>query len=179
MNRRNFVLLVFGSALLGCDAASRAGTTSPAAAETTSSVKTIFIVRHAEKQVIEGERDLDLSEAGQVRAEALPEALDGVKIDEVYTSDYRRTRQTVAPVAEAAELEPVIYDPADAGGTAARLVASTAANILVAGHSNTVPALIEALGAEPPVIDEDQYGDLFVLTLDGDKASLETRRYGR
>ena len=122
--------------------------------------------------------DPELTEAGHARAKALPEALGDVKIDEVYSSDYRRTQQTVAPVAEAAGLEILSYNPADSTAMSARLLDSPATNILVAGHSNTVPALIGALGAESPTLTDDQYGDLFVVTVDGDQVSLETKRFG-
>ncbi len=176
MKRRGFVWVGLGLALLACDPA---GPTTTPPRESAPPPKTIYIVRHAEKLVNEGERDPELSEAGLARARALPEALEGVQIDEIYTSDFQRTRQTVAPVAETAGLEPLLYDPADAEGTAARLSGSSAANILVAGHSNTIPDLIDALGGPPPRIADDQYGDLFVLTLDGKGTSLELRHYGR
>ena len=51
--------------------------------------------------------------------------------------------------------------------------------VVIAGHSNTVPMIIEALGASPvPVIDETVYGDLFVVTLVDGSASLLRLRFG-
>jgi broad specificity phosphatase PhoE len=196
VNRRTFTTLLFGFSLLACNKPSEAETTAPAQPEVTpeeeaatpdagaepeteaTAAKTIFIVRHAEKQVIEGERNPELTEAGHARAKALPEALGDVKIDEVYSSDYKRTQQTAAPVAEAAGVEIVTYNAADTPALTARLLDSEATNILVAGHSNTVPALIGALGADEPTITDDQYGDLFVVTVEGEQVALETRHFG-
>ncbi|HUG81684.1 MAG TPA: phosphoglycerate mutase family protein, partial [Bryobacterales bacterium] len=56
---------------------------------------TVMIVRHAEKTC---RRCDELSEAGLARAEALPVAVRTIadKLDAVYHSDAKRTRQTVA-----------------------------------------------------------------------------------
>ena len=41
-------------------------------------------------------------------------------------------------------------------------------SVLVAGHSNTVPAIVAGLGVEQPLaMTEADYGDLFQITLDG------------
>jgi broad specificity phosphatase PhoE len=38
--------------------------------------------------------------------------------------------------------------------------------VLVVGHSNTVPAIVEALGARrPPAICDSQYDNLYVVTV--------------
>ncbi len=182
MNRRRFGLLLLGLSLVACNTRGEGAPTPPTSPDpapgAATTTKSIYVVRHAEKQITEGEADPELTEAGRARAQALPAALADVTIEEVYSSRYRRTQQTVAPVAEAAGLEILAYDPADSPALAARLLASPATHILVAGHSNSVPGLIEALGAEPPSITDEQYGDLFVITVDGDEVSLETRHYG-
>jgi hypothetical protein len=51
---------------------------------------------------------------------------------------------------------------------------------LVVGHSNTLPAIIEALGAPLPApIGDDDYGDLFVVILEAGRTPLVVRtRYG-
>src|SRR5512138_1440345 len=77
---------------------------------------TFVVVRHGEK-ASDTDRDPDLSAAGLERAQALARHLDGAGLVAVYTSDYRRTRQTVAPSARAHALDAVAYDaglPAEA-----------------------------------------------------------------
>ena len=171
MDRRAFGLSCFVFLTAAC---SRDGSTHPSPTEH----KTLYIVRHAEKQVVEGESDPELTEAGHARAAALADALEGVTIDGIYSSNYRRTQQTVAPYARASGLSVISYDPGDARAFAATLRSASGRRLLIAGHSNTIPALIDALGASAPTIADDQYGDLFVLTLDGDAATLEVQHFG-
>ncbi len=187
MLRRRFSALLLASPLIACR---RAAGPAPAAeppgadprgaeAPPSAATKTIFIVRHAEKAQIEGERDPELTQAGHDRAAALRERLASASLGAIYSSEYRRTLQTVAPIAEATGLEVTLYDPAaPAAIFADALRSSPAAQLLVAGHSNTIPALISALGAEAEPIDEGRYGDLFVLTLEGDAALLRIEHVG-
>jgi phosphohistidine phosphatase SixA len=197
VNRRLFTTLVFGASLLACNKPTETATSTPEApeapeaaleeaepeaeeeADPVEAMKTVYIVRHAEKQKIEGERDPDLTEEGHARAAALKEQLAAVKIDAVYSTDYKRTQHTVAPVAEAVGLEITSYDPSGHPKDFAEVLRSSeATNILVAGHSNTVPALLGAFGAQVEPIDDSQYGDLFVLTIDGDDIDVSIERFG-
>lgn len=112
----------------------------------------IFLARHAET---EGEGDDRwLGEAGRARAEALADALEGEPIERVFSSDYRRTRETATPIAARLGLEVEIYDVRDLPAFAERLK-SLGQTVLVVGHSNTTPPLVELLGGAPgPPIDE-------------------------
>lgn len=147
----------------------------------------IFLVRHAERAG-EPAADPGLSAAGQVRAQSLAEALVAAGVREIITSQFRRTRETAAPLAQRLQIEarPV---PARRGEGAAHIqeiVALTRAQsggaLLIVGHSNTVPALIAALGG-PQVAElcESSYQHLFVLrpaVAAGVQASLAQLRYG-
>lgn len=127
---------------------------------------TVIIVRHGEKMSETG--DPDLSPAGQARAEALKVALAAFPVQGVFVTEYKRTQQTAAPTAAASRVTPVIV-PARGGARATadsirKMPAGSAA--LVAGHSNTVGAIIEALGG--PKLDDlcdGEYATIFVLEL--------------
>jgi phosphohistidine phosphatase SixA len=145
----------------------------------------IYIVRHAEKEVIpedapEAERkDPPLSQIGQLRALGLAEDIPVRDIEAVYVTDTKRCRDTASAVTAVNGVKPIIYPPKDVAGLAQRIRRRRGESVLVVGHSNTVPLLIAELGVEGMVlIPEDQYGDLWVVTLTGDVATLETRRYG-
>ncbi len=173
VRRRRFTALLLASPL----ACKRSA--GPRAEPRTPQAKTIYIVRHAEKQHIEGERDPELTDAGHRRAVALRERLAAVKLGAIFSSDYRRTVQTVAPLVDISGLDITLYDPAaPATNLAATLRASPADHLLVAGHSNTIPDLIHALGGAIEPIDEARYGDLYIITLDGDSIDLQTERFG-
>lgn len=137
----------------------------------------VVLVRHAEKEAGD---DPALDEAGRGRAAALAHALSEWPGGAIYVSQFRRTRETAAPLAEAWGVEPVVVDARDVTGLAARIREGRAERVVVVGHSNTVPALVEALGAEAPEqIAEEVYDDLFVVTLAADGgARLVRLKYG-
>ena len=60
---------------------------------------TIFIVRHAEKAE-SGGTDPDLSEPGKARAESLANILKDAGITAIYTTEFKRTQETAAPLAK-------------------------------------------------------------------------------
>lgn len=107
--------------------------------------------------------DPDLSEAGRVRAESLAIVLKDAKITSIYATKYKRTQQTAAPLAKALGLT-VSIAPADAADVVKQL-AGAKGNVLVVGHSNTVPDVIKGLGVTAPVmIGDDEFDNLFVVT---------------
>ena len=135
---------------------------------------TVIVVRHAEK--LSDDEDPSLSDAGRARALALDRVLADLTIDAVYASQYRRTRETLAPIAASRGLTVGTHDARDFEGLA-RIIREEHAGqvVVVAGHSNTVPGLIRALGADPVAdIPDDEYDDLFVVRLydDGRAVSL-------
>jgi phosphohistidine phosphatase SixA len=140
-------------------------------------VTTVYLVRHAEKAATPP-ADPPLIEAGQQRAQALARTLAKAGIKTILTSQYLRTQQTAAPLAQllglTANVMPVSMDkqkprelaPQYLADVAARVHAQAGENVLIVGHSNTVPALIKALGGDVvPTIEESEYGDLFVVTV--------------
>ncbi len=143
-----------------------------------------YLVRHAEK-VTSGEamlvadpRDPPLTEAGQARAEALADRLEGAGIRAIWSTDYVRTQATAAPLAARLGIEVQSYDPSDLAGFAEVLKASPDETVLVVGHSNTTPQLAEALGGDPGTeIDEaSEYDRLYVVDLNTGESELQ--RYG-
>jgi broad specificity phosphatase PhoE len=130
---------------------------TPAAAQ-----EAVFVVRHAERA--DASKDPSLSEAGIARAARLATMLKDAGITGIYTTDLRRTIQTAAPLASAAGLTPVALPAADLDALLARIhAAGPHDRLLVVGHSNTVPAILRALGAPPIAIAETEYDNLFVV----------------
>jgi 2,3-bisphosphoglycerate-dependent phosphoglycerate mutase len=132
---------------------------------------TVIFVRHAEKALLP-EGDPSLSAAGQQRAAELARQLvdaDVVAgIDAIYSTSYRRTEETVQPVAEALNLPITSYDASNTETIVDEIVRAHKGKIvLVVGHSNTVPAMIGAMGASKkvPEIDEYEYDNIYVVSI--------------
>ena len=129
----------------------------------------VFLVRHAERAdagmavaTVAG-ADPELSDAGKARANALATLLKDAKIAAILTTKFRRTRDTAQPLAQAAGISAVVIDPMDAAGLVDKVKAA-AGNVLIVGHTNTVPDAIKALGVtEPVTIADDRFDDLFVV----------------
>jgi broad specificity phosphatase PhoE len=151
----------------------------PIAAAEPREATTVYLVRHAEKAA--GSENPALTEAGEQRASALANLLRDAGVDVIYSTDYRRTRDTAAPVAVQLGLNVTIYDPSNLGELAAD-IRRQGGRCLVVGHSNTTPELVGLLGGEPgAAIDEkSEYDRLYVLTIapDGTVGTV-LLRYGR
>ena len=137
----------------------------------------IFLVRHAEKG--DGP-DPPLTETGQERAQTLAHMLGDSGIGQIHSTDYLRTRETAAPVAERLALEVRIYDPDRLEQLAGTLLREGGRHLVV-GHSNTTAELVELLGGSPgtPIREADEYDRLYLLTISGSgAASTSLLRYG-
>jgi phosphohistidine phosphatase SixA len=135
-------LLAAGSPLAGESAAGSAS----AVAATDSSLVTVYLVRHAEKAKNDP-KDPDLTEAGHRRADELARVLTDEQVTHLFSTPLKRTMDTLAPLAAARSLE--IVTMMDVQEQANALLALPAGSVAVlVGHSNTVPALVTALGGE-------------------------------
>lgn len=149
-----------------------AGATEPVA----EGVRLVVLVRHAEKA--KGGEDPPLTEAGKARAQCLADLLGPAAVTDVLSTDYQRTRDTVAPVAAAHGRTVEVLADADTEGWVQRLRAlPPGAVAVVAGHSNTIPTLIERLTGREVAIEHDVYDRLFVLALQGEGGSMLAMRY--
>jgi broad specificity phosphatase PhoE len=131
---------------------------------------TVFLVRHAERADASPgaaptmSADPDLSEAGRARAESLAAMLRDAKITAIFTTEFKRTQQTAAPLAKAIGVTVTIVTSKNAADLVTQVQASKG-SVLVVGHSNTVPEVIKALGVPTPVtIADDEFDSLFLVT---------------
>jgi phosphohistidine phosphatase SixA len=128
----------------------------------------IFLVRHAEPLYpppAETAGNPPLNVMGQERACALARLLSASPVERVFSTDYRRTRETAEMVGETLELLVRIYDPDDLEGFARSLLIA-GGSALVVGHSNTTPQLVELLGGEPgePIAEGSEFDRLYIIT---------------
>ena len=156
---------------------SRAG-----AQDNSTTPMTVILVRHAEKKVVPPEnKDPDISAEGEKRAVELAKMFGDAGVGAIFVSQYKRTQQTVKPLADKLG---IAATPVEAQKTP-ELVKQIRAQkpgqvVFVAGHNNTVPDVIAALGGPKlPIIPETQYDNLYILTVNSDgSAKLLKMKYG-
>ena len=130
---------------------------------------TVIVVRHAEKSTAPAS-DPVLTPAGTQRALDLAEALSGAHVTTVITTQLQRTQLTAKPVTDALGRPPIVVPVAapvalHVEAVAAAVRARPAGDVvLVVGHSNTVAAIVAALGGPKlPDLCDPQYSMLFIL----------------
>lgn len=147
----------------------------------------IIVVRHAERGT-DSPSDPSLTEAGQRRAEALARAAEDAGVTAVYTTQYRRTRDTGAPLAQKLGLRVTALE-ASAANMASYpsmlreeiLSRHRGETVVVVGHSNTVPALVQALsGRAVAPLTEAEYDRFFVVVVpESGQGRVIKARYGQ
>ncbi|HEX8139041.1 MAG TPA: phosphoglycerate mutase family protein [Pyrinomonadaceae bacterium] len=131
-----------------------------------SPVTTVVLVRHAEKGATPPDNP-ELSDAGRKRAQALAHILEGANVKALYATEFARTQQTVAPLAAQLSIPVTPINAGDADALVKDILANhRGETVLVAGHSNTVPVIIEKLrGGQVQPISDAEYDKLFVVTV--------------
>jgi phosphohistidine phosphatase SixA len=138
---------------------------------------TVVLVRHAEPQTSGG--DPGLTAAGRKRAELLGFMFQNAGVTALFTSELRRTKETAQPLAARVSLVPAVLTGLNTAADRDRVLAVPSGVALVIGHTNTVPQLIDALGAGNNVqIAENEFDRMFIVSLRGaGGASLLSLRY--
>lgn len=138
--------------------------TSLACAQQPEPATTIFLVRHAEKA--DQTDSSPLTDRGKARADKLAELLRDANVQAVFSTAFVRTRETARPLAERRNLPVQTYDAKDAGFAKTLLKAHVGQRVLVVGHSNTIPKLVNTLaGTNLPNLADTEYDGLFVVTV--------------
>jgi broad specificity phosphatase PhoE len=140
----------------------------------------VLFVRHADIDLPPLSKDPPLNAAGLERAHALAHVAKMAGISAIFTSEFLRTKQTVMPLANLLGLPPREITEALLG----EIRRGTLGNVvLIAGHSNTVPDMMAALGVPSPLptIGQREFDNLFVVTLmpSQGQAGLVGLHYGR
>ncbi|QYK02143.1 phosphoglycerate mutase family protein [Shewanella psychrotolerans] len=144
--------------------------------------KSVILVRHAEKST--ERQDPSLTEAGKIRARQLAKTLAKTELTLAISTQFARTKETLEPITNAQKI-PLLIMPAtnDINQHIQQVVAKVKqhdGNIIIAGHSNTVPLIIKALGGPKiPMLSEGEYDNLFIVSIPQNGAvSLIRTQYG-
>lgn len=152
-----------------------------AAVPVSAEVTTVLVVRHAEKASTGG-KDPHLSPAGKLRAKDLAHAVGATGVTAIYATHLQRTQETVAPLAAALGLTPIVKQ-ADQTEELVEEIRTTRRGqaVVVCGHSDTVPEIVKRLsGVVVDPIPDTRFDGLYVVTLNDDETGRATRvRYGK
>ena len=139
----------------------------------------VYLFRHAEKQIIKGEKNPELTKTGFSRAAALADSLKSIQNGVIFSSEFSRTQQTVNPLSEKWETEVMIHSAHDPEGQVERALDNCRKTVIISGHSNTLPNLIKLFGVDDEItIEDSQYGDLFMIQWLNGLPTLTTTQVG-
>jgi len=144
-------------------------------------VTTVILVRHAEKVIDPSNSDPDLSPAGQARAQEIVRIFGDTGINAIYATQYKRTQQTVKPLADKLGLPVNQVNSKSTGDLLTQLRSQNSGQVIfIAGHNNTVPEIITGLGGPTfPAIPETEFDNLYIVTVyRTGKAKVVKLKYG-
>jgi broad specificity phosphatase PhoE len=140
---------------------------------------TVILIRHADRTTSTNTNP-PLNTKGKKRAQKLIHVLGKSGIEALYHSHAIRSAQTAQPLA--AHLPGVAIKQIDEASEIKNDILANHAGkvVLVIGHSNTVPDLINQLsGGHLPVINDHEFDNLFIVTiLSTGKSSVTSLKYG-
>ncbi len=147
-----------------------------------SSTKTLLLIRHAEKDVSEtaDKSDPELSAEGRERARRLVKAIGKYRPGAFYSTDFKRTRDTVTPLANRRKKQVRIYDASSQHKLIDEIMQSRTKRFVIAGHSNTIPGLANLLTKKDLFknLDDSEYTVIWLIRIkDGKVTKVELLDY--
>ena len=142
---------------------------------------TVILVRHAEKKLEPDNPDPDLAPQGVARAQEIARVFGDAGINAIFATQYKRTQQTVQPLADRIAVPITILNSKQTDELVNQIhTAHRGQTIFVAGHSNSVPAIVSLLSNEKfPDIPDAEYDNLFIVTIYRfGKAKVTKLKYG-
>ena len=104
-----------------------------------------YLIRHAEKvRSDKTDSNPDLNEKGLLRAHNWKNYFSNKNISKIYSTNYKRTLNTVKPLALENGLETLIYSASDIEYNDF-IKSNIGETILIVGHSNTIPGFVNKL----------------------------------
>lgn len=141
-----------------------------------SSQTTYYFIRHAEKvRTDPKDQDPHLNAAGKNRAKNWAVYFENIPLDEIFETQYKRTHQTISYIAKRKDIIPKVYD-ADSIYSEEFLKETNGKTILIVGHSNTIPYLVNKLIEKEKFteMEDSDNATLFKVTIDSKGRKAET-----
>ena len=166
------LLIVVSSLFVSCKDASKK---IPSDKENTS---VFYFFRHAEKdRTNPTNKNPSLTIQGLERANKWAVFFKDKNINAVYSTNYKRTQQTALPIAKEQNLEIIGYIAKELISENF-IVNNKGKNIVIVGHSNTTPELVNSLLGEKKYEDiaDRENNNVFVVTLTKNKTTAKRKK---
>ena len=140
-----------------------------------SEVTTYYLIRHSEKDRSDpSNKNPELTKKGFYRAASWAEVFEFIPLDAVYATNYNRTLMTASPTAMAQNIQITVYHPKEKY-TDSFKENTAGKNVLIVGHSNTIPSFVN------DILGENKYSDmndrdnssLYIVTVIGNTKSVQ------
>lgn len=140
--------------------------------------KTIYFVRHAEKDLTDTTNNPPLTPEGKMRAEKLKNILKDQPVDAIYSTKYQRNINTVRPLADLKEIDIQMYAWTKWQPMIDKIKKNDEKFIVICGHGDNILPMINALGVNPPKekLMKHEYDKLFVVYY-GDSTYIKMKSY--
>ena len=127
---------------------------------------TVMLVRHAEKGSAPP-GDPYLTSAGEARAAKLVHVVGSSGIKAIFVSNTNRSRRTAQDLADSLNIVPTEMSASAVDEMSGRILNDfRGQTVLVIGHTNTIPDIVEKLGGgNMPDINEAVYDNLFIVSV--------------
>ncbi|MDB9828771.1 histidine phosphatase family protein [Flavobacteriaceae bacterium] len=172
-NIKTIVLLL--AVLTLVEACKESGKINVAEKENTS---VYYFIRHAEKDRSDPtNKNPSLTIQGLERANKWAVFFKDKNIAAVYSTNYIRTRQTALPIAKEQNIEIINYTTKEL--ISEKFIANNKGkNIVIVGHSNTTPELVNSLLGEKKYKDiaDSENNNLFIVTLNKNKTTAKREK---
>jgi broad specificity phosphatase PhoE len=144
-------------------------------------ITTVILVRHAEKKIDPNNPDPDLTPEGESRAQGLARMFQNAGINRIFVTQYKRTQETAKPLSDRTGVPVTVVNSQQTNEVIKQILTNErGGTIFVAGHNNTVPAIVSELSGQTfPVIPESEYDNMFIVTIcRSGKAKVLKLKYG-
>jgi len=175
MNYKSLLFVLLTILIFSCKENSKKNT------DMNSEKTTYYFIRHAEKDKSQQTNDPDLLPIGKNRANYWAEILADKHIEMVYSTDYKRTRQTAESTAKKANVDVKIYKASKLYSKDFQK-ATKGKTVLIVGHQDTSPKFVNSIIGEKKyqMIADDNNANLYTVTIFPDgKVEHNLSRYNR
>jgi len=137
-----------------------------------------YFIRHAEKDRSDPtNKNPSLTIQGLERANKWAVFFKDKNIAAVYSTNYIRTQQTALPIAKEQNIEIINYTTKEL--ISEKFIANNKGkNIVIVGHSNTTPELVNSLLGDKKYEDiaDSENNNVFIVTLNKNKTTAKTQK---